>query len=77
VESQIRYHQLIPDDTLITLKPRDGEIILRIEDILEMIKKEGSSIALILLGGIQYYSGQFFQMEEIVRAAHGKVSCYG
>lgn len=74
MESQIKYHQLIPKDTLITIKPRDGEALLRIEDILDIIEKEGLSISLILLGGIQYYSGQCFQMEQIVRAAHAKVS---
>ena len=52
--------------------PRDGETLLRIEDILNIIEQEGDSIALVLFSGIQYYTGQLFDMKEITAKAHGK-----
>jgi kynureninase len=56
------------------LAPREGEFYLREEDILAAIRKEGSSIALVLFSGIQYYTGQWFPMEKITKAAHDAVS---
>jgi len=55
---------------LIELKPRDGEPTLWTEDILETIEREGDSIALILLGGVNYYTGQGFDMKAIAEAGH-------
>lgn len=70
VESQIRFHGLDPRGDLIELAPREGEATLRTEDILETIDREGDSIALILLGGVNYYTGQAFDMQAITRAGH-------
>lgn len=55
---------------LIELTPREGEAILRTDDILQTIEKEGDSIALILLGGVNYYTGQAFEMQRIAEAGH-------
>ncbi len=55
---------------LIELSPREGESTLRTDDILETIKREGDSIALILLGGVNYYTGQAFEMQAITDAGH-------
>ena len=52
--------------------PREGETLLRIEDILNIIEQEGDSIALVLFSGIQYYTGQLFPMKEITSAAQEK-----
>jgi hypothetical protein len=73
VQSQIKYHQLNPNNALIFIKPRVNEMVIQTKDILEMIETEGSSIALILLSGVHYYTGQLFQMEQITKAAHEKV----
>ncbi len=68
IESQIRYHGLNPSTSIVELQPRKGEATLRTEDILEYIGREGSSVAVILLGGVNYYSGQAFDMASITRA---------
>lgn len=70
VESQIKFHGFDPQDALIELAPRDGESILRTEDILESIEREGENIALIILGGVNYYTGQAFDMRAITEAGH-------
>lgn len=74
VESQIKFHGFDASDGLIELAPRDGEATLRNEDILETIGREGDSVALIMLGGVNYYSGQAFDMAAITDAGH-KTGC--
>ena len=58
IASQIRYHGFDPIADLIALQPRAGEATLRIEDIEQRIEQEGDQIALILMGGVNYYTGQ-------------------
>lgn len=70
VQSQLKLHDLSPEDAWIELRPRDGEYCLRTGDILDVIRKHGSSLALILLGGVQYYTGQRFDIRSITRAGH-------
>ncbi len=72
VKSQIRFHGFEPASSLIELAPRADEICLREEDIEATIEREGGSIALILLGGINYATGQAFDMERITKAGHTK-----
>lgn len=72
VKSQIHFHGLNPDNSLIELVPRDGESYIRAEDISTLIDREGDSIALILLGGVNYSTGQVFDMSEITKAGHRK-----
>jgi kynureninase len=55
---------------LIELAPRPGESTLRTEDILETIERGGGTIALVLLGGVNYYTGQAFNMKAITQAGH-------
>lgn len=70
IESQIRCHGLDPRKTLIEIAPREGESTLRIEEIVETIERNGHEIATILLGGVNYYSGQAFDMKTIAEAGH-------
>lgn len=72
VESQIRFHGFDPVGSLIELKPRPGEATLRQEDIAALIERDGQSIALIMLGGVNYATGQWFDMEAITRAGHAQ-----
>lgn len=72
VESQLRYHGFDPATSLVELKPRAGEVTLRTEDIEQRIEREGESIALIMLGGVNYYTGQLFDMARITKAGHKK-----
>lgn len=68
--SQIAYHGFDPAVDLIELKPRDGEVLLREDDIEAVIRQHGDSIALVMLGGVNYYTGQVFDMARITKAAH-------
>lgn len=69
-ESQIKFHGLNPEKTLIELKPREEEFNLRTEDIINTIEDHGRELALIILGGVQYYTGQFFDIKKITEAGH-------
>lgn len=71
-ESQVRFHGYDPLDALIEAAPRAGEDCLRTEDLLALIEREGDSIALVLLPGVQYYTGQVLDMASITRAAQAK-----
>jgi kynureninase len=70
VESQVRFHGLDPDTDIVELMPRVGEFHLRTEDILEAIEREGENLALVFFSGVQYYSGQAFDIPAITAAAH-------
>ncbi len=72
IESQIKFHGYDLKDGLLELKPREGEELIRIHDIETLIEKEGENIALILLGGVNYYTGQVFDMKHIAKLGHEK-----
>ena len=72
VESQIKYHGYSVNDSLIKLTPRDGESSIRTEDISEIIDREGNEIAVIMLGGVNYYTGQVFDFETITKLGQDK-----
>ena len=69
-ESQIRQRGFDPASSLITLAPREGEETLRTSDILATIAEHGDQLALVLLPGVQYYTGQVLAMADITAAAH-------
>jgi kynureninase len=70
VESQVRFHGYDPKDHIIEIGPRAGEETLHTADIIAAIQEHGEEVALVLFGGINYYSGQFFDLEAIVEAGH-------
>ena len=70
VKSQIEYHGGNPDTDLIYLKAREGEHTIRIEDIKSVLENQSDEIALIMLGGVNYYTGQLFDMKAITEIAH-------
>jgi len=70
VASQIKFHGFDVKSSLIELKPRENETCLRTEDIEKTIAENADSIALILLGGVNYYTGQAFDMRRITEVGH-------
>ncbi|WP_231459569.1 kynureninase [Pedobacter sp. Leaf132] len=70
IESQVKFHGFNPNEAIIEVFPREGEEILRNEDIVAKIKENGEEIALVLFGGINYYTGQWYDMEKITTAGH-------
>ncbi|MFX1474709.1 MAG: kynureninase [Promethearchaeota archaeon] len=72
IKSQMRFHGINPKEAIIEAKVRPDEKSIRTEDIEALIEEEGDSIALVWLGGINYYSGQAFELERITQAGHAK-----
>ncbi|MEQ8927975.1 MAG: kynureninase [Fulvivirga sp.] len=70
VESQVRFRGLEPDVAIVEIFPRDGEETLRTKDITKAIHEHGESVALVLFSGVQYYTGQYFDIKKITEAAH-------
>lgn len=70
VESQMRFHGIDPKEHLIELKAREGEVLLRHDDIKAIIDEQGEQIALIMLGNTNYYTGQYFDMKAITEWGH-------
>lgn len=77
VESQIRQRGLDPGASLVTVGPRPGSHILDEADILAAIERNGDELALVLLPGVQYYTGQVLPMADIVRAGHSVGAAVG
>lgn len=75
METQVRMYGYDPADAIIEIKPREGAYIIEEEDIIEAIEEAGEELALVLFGGVNYYTGQVFDMQRITAAAH-KVGAY-
>jgi len=70
VQSQLRHHGLEPSECLLTVKPRPGEHILRMEDVEEMLQRRGSEIAIVWWNGVNFLTGQLFDLPRLTAAAH-------
>ncbi len=70
LETQVRFHGFDPDDAIVEVAPRDGERLIREEDILSTISTLGDEVALVFFGGVNYFTGQLFNMERLTQAAH-------
>jgi len=68
IKSQLRHHGYDPSDAIIEVRPRDGEHTLRTEDIIEYIERDSQQISLVLLAGVNYFTGQFYDMQAITQA---------
>jgi kynureninase len=69
-QSQVQFHGFEPSDAIIEIKKREGEHNIRLEDILSKINEVGDELALVLFGGVNYYTGQVFDMKTITEAGH-------
>lgn len=69
VQSQARFHGFDPKESVVVLEPREGEDLLRTEDVERFFADEGESVALLLLGGVNFYTGQAYDHARITKAA--------
>lgn len=74
-QSQVAHHGFDPSTAIVEIKRREGEHNIRLEDIISKIEEVGDELALVLFGGVNYYTGQVFDMAAIVEAGH-KVGAY-
>ncbi|MEM7654958.1 MAG: kynureninase [Bacteroidota bacterium] len=72
VSSQAAFHGYDADQAIVKLHPREGEHCLRTEDILAVLEAQGSEIALVLIGGVNYYTGQLFDIATLTAAAQAQ-----
>jgi kynureninase len=72
VESQLKFHGYDAEDGLILWKPRAGEDLLQMEDLEAILEEQGDEIALLMIGGVNYYTGQFLDLKKIATLGHAK-----
>ena len=70
LETQAKFHGFDPDDAIIEVAPRNGERLIREEDILAEIEANADSVAMVFFGGVNYFTGQLFDIERLTEAAH-------
>ena len=70
IKTQIAHHGLDPKDALILARPRNGEFTIRTEDIIDLIEKHANHLALVMFAGVNFFTGQLFDIAEITAAAY-------
>ncbi|WP_418889081.1 kynureninase [Paracrocinitomix mangrovi] len=70
LESQVKFHGFDPKDAIVEIAPREGEHTINEEDIYKAIEENADSVALVMFGGVNYYTGQLFDLEKITAAGH-------
>jgi kynureninase len=70
VETQLKFHGFDPTESLIEWSPRAGETLLNIDDLASILDTQGDEIALLLIGGINYYTGQYLDLKKIAKLGH-------
>jgi kynureninase len=76
VKTQIIHHGFEPKDALVLARPRQGEFVIRTEDILDLIEQHADQLALVMLAGVNFFTGQLFDIQKIAAAAqsHGIIA---
>ena len=77
VRSHVRFHGLDPDEAVIRLCPRPGEDCLRTEDVVDFLDRQGDTVALVLLGGVNYLTGELMDVPAITAAGHAAGATVG
>ncbi|GAA2632963.1 kynureninase [Actinomadura fulvescens] len=77
VASQAVHHGLDPEQTVVRLRPRPGEEHLRTEDVLDLLERDGHRVAVVLLGGVNYLTGQLMDMQAITKAGRAAGAVVG
>jgi kynureninase len=77
VESQLKFHGFDPKEGMLEWKPRAGEELLRMEDLENMLEEQGDEIALLMIGGVNYYTGQYLDIKKICELGHAKGAMVG
>jgi kynureninase len=72
VQTQLAFHGYDPNEDLIEWTPRTGEKLLHIEDLEQILETQGEEIALLLIGGVNYYTGQYLDLKKIANLGHTK-----
>lgn len=70
LETQVKHHGLDPDEAIIEISPREGEHLIREEDIIAAIEEHSDELALVFFGGMNYFTGQLFDMKRLTEIAH-------
>tara|TARA_B100000401_G_scaffold431915_1_gene368589 strand:- start:3435 stop:4715 length:1281 start_codon:yes stop_codon:yes gene_type:complete len=70
LQSQAKFHGFDPKEAIVEVGPREGEYLIREEDVFNKINELGDSLAMIMIGGVNYFTGQVFPMKEITKAGH-------
>ena len=70
LETQARFHGHDPDDAIVEIHPREGEALVREEDVLEAIQRHADELALVFFGGVNFFTGQLFDVRGLTEAAH-------
>ena len=70
LESQVKFHGYKPEDAIVEIAPREGEYAIREEDILNAIEANKDTLALVFFGGVNYFTGQVFDMQKLTKAGH-------
>ncbi len=77
VKSQVAHHGFDPETALVLVKPHEGELALRQEEIARLIEKEGDQIALVLFAGVNFFTGQFFDLAALTAQAQERGCAVG
>lgn len=72
VQTQLEFHDFDANEGLIEWKPREGEDLLRIADLEAILEEHGNDIAMLLIGGVNYYTGQYLDLKRIAELGHAK-----